>query len=274
MKKIIILLFALGIFGLLLFTALASSQLQSSNGFNLKKCVSSCLKTAKNQTKSCDSNLTIDSKECRIDYKNCLVWAKNSTNRTQIRVNNKNCQSNYTICKSIATSKDKDCKNNITQSCNDTCNLMSCHNYYWYDNFNKDCSNKSFCGLFMYEGLHTFENQSECIKETNVTVTKCDDLLTNITSNLKKVESCKNDSDCKIENLNDAPCNILLCGYTSINKTSNLSLLNSMFKDYKNNDCIKICPMTATPLIACMNPVNATSKCDNGTCRIVYPNFG
>ncbi len=40
----------------------------------------------------------------------------------------------------------------------------SCHNYFWYDNTNKDCGSKQFCGAFMYLGLNTFESKDECMK--------------------------------------------------------------------------------------------------------------
>ena len=40
--------------------------------------------------------------------------------------------------------------------------LNSCNNLYWIDNTNKTCSQKEFCGAYMYYGLHTFETQEEC----------------------------------------------------------------------------------------------------------------
>ncbi|MBI4894933.1 MAG: cupredoxin family copper-binding protein [Candidatus Aenigmarchaeota archaeon] len=47
----------------------------------------------------------------------------------------------------------------------------SCHNYFWYDNTNKDCGSKEFCGAYMYLGLNTFETKDECLKSVQNTQT-------------------------------------------------------------------------------------------------------
>ncbi|HQI57491.1 MAG TPA: hypothetical protein PKZ06_00120 [Candidatus Pacearchaeota archaeon] len=41
---------------------------------------------------------------------------------------------------------------------------ISCKDLYWIDNTNKECSQKQFCGAFMYYGLYTFETKEECLK--------------------------------------------------------------------------------------------------------------
>lgn len=55
----------------------------------------------------------------------------------------------------------------------------NCNYYYWFDDNNRDCSYKRFCGAFMYQGLRTFRTRKECLAA----------LLT-----AKK--SCTTDADC------------------------------------------------------------------------------
>lgn len=40
---------------------------------------------------------------------------------------------------------------------------ISCKNLYWIDNTNKTCSQKEFCGAYMYYGLYTFETKERCL---------------------------------------------------------------------------------------------------------------
>lgn len=39
-----------------------------------------------------------------------------------------------------------------------------CQNLWWYDKDNKICKEKEFCGAYMYFGLKTFKEKSECDK--------------------------------------------------------------------------------------------------------------
>jgi hypothetical protein len=51
-------------------------------------------------------------------------------------------------------------------------NTTQCHNLWWFDLSNQSCSaTKQFCGAYMYYGLHTFGNQSDCVSAaaTNTT---------------------------------------------------------------------------------------------------------
>lgn len=53
-----------------------------------------------------------------------------------------------------------------------------CQNLWWYDDANRVCSQKSFCGSYMYQGLMTFGNLSDCksslgIKDTITTEASC-----------------------------------------------------------------------------------------------------
>ena len=42
-----------------------------------------------------------------------------------------------------------------------------CKNLYWFDNSNRACEQKEFCGLYMYQGLQTFESKTQCEKALN-----------------------------------------------------------------------------------------------------------
>lgn len=37
-----------------------------------------------------------------------------------------------------------------------------CSSLWWFDDDSTECEQDEFCGLYMYEGLQTFESQSEC----------------------------------------------------------------------------------------------------------------
>lgn len=37
-----------------------------------------------------------------------------------------------------------------------------CQELWWYDKDSKICQKKEFCGMYMYFGLKTFENEEEC----------------------------------------------------------------------------------------------------------------
>lgn len=55
---------------------------------------------------------------------------------------------------------------------------VSCKNLWWFDNTNKVCSQKQFCGAYMYQGLRTFATEAECKKNllpTNCAYKKCGD---------------------------------------------------------------------------------------------------
>ena len=42
-----------------------------------------------------------------------------------------------------------------------------CRNLYWFDDNNKNCSQKQFCGTYLYQGLYTFTSKSQCEKIVN-----------------------------------------------------------------------------------------------------------
>ncbi len=39
----------------------------------------------------------------------------------------------------------------------------TCENLWWFDDDNKECSMKQFCGLYVYQSLRTFPTQEECL---------------------------------------------------------------------------------------------------------------
>ena len=41
-------------------------------------------------------------------------------------------------------------------------NQTDCRHLYWFDSSLKECGYKKFCGAYMYNGLHTFVNESDC----------------------------------------------------------------------------------------------------------------
>ena len=45
----------------------------------------------------------------------------------------------------------------------------NCKNLSWFDNENKECGKKEFCGLYTYQGLQTFESKAQCEKALNET---------------------------------------------------------------------------------------------------------
>lgn len=50
------------------------------------------------------------------------------------------------------------------------CGGSKCQNLYWFDNINKECGLKQFCGKYMYEGLRTFNNKEDCISALNLNI--------------------------------------------------------------------------------------------------------
>lgn len=42
------------------------------------------------------------------------------------------------------------------------CPTTSCRNLWWFDTTHRTCTQKSFCGVYMYEGLRTFAEKADC----------------------------------------------------------------------------------------------------------------
>lgn len=41
--------------------------------------------------------------------------------------------------------------------------IPTCYELYWFDNTNKNCDKKQFCGAYMWQGLRTFEAKEDCL---------------------------------------------------------------------------------------------------------------
>ena len=46
--------------------------------------------------------------------------------------------------------------------------ISGCKSLYWFDNDNKACGQKEFCGMYMYFGLQTFESKEQCEKALGI----------------------------------------------------------------------------------------------------------
>ena len=55
---------------------------------------------------------------------------------------------------------------------------LACKNLWWFDASTNICSQKQFCGTYMYQGLRTFTTSTECknnLPKTNCSMKKCGD---------------------------------------------------------------------------------------------------
>lgn len=59
---------------------------------------------------------------------------------------------------------------------------INCNVYYWFDNNNKNCTYKEFCGTYMYQGLQTFETSNDCKKAVSDLLAKQAQLAANTTN--------------------------------------------------------------------------------------------
>ncbi len=73
-----------------------------------------------------------------------------------------NCASNLPpySCPGIALAKSCKCENNKCVGKPEEPN-SNCKSLFYFDNNNKNCEQKEFCGLYMYQGLQTFEDENE-----------------------------------------------------------------------------------------------------------------
>jgi len=56
----------------------------------------------------------------------------------------------------------------IVNAANDSGNQTTeCKNYFWFDDATNICAQKQFCGLYMYQGLQTFDSKAQCEKALN-----------------------------------------------------------------------------------------------------------
>lgn len=98
------------------------------------------------------------------------LYQSDSCCATTVQISNK--QGEYPNC----TTVDKEhficakCGNGECGPGENSCNCMidckkttsGCEKFYWFDNTDKNCSQKDFCGAYMYYGLKTFKSKEEC----------------------------------------------------------------------------------------------------------------
>ncbi|MFA4960575.1 MAG: PepSY domain-containing protein [Candidatus Pacearchaeota archaeon] len=52
-------------------------------------------------------------------------------------------------------------------------NGSNCQNLYYFDNENKNCDQKEFCGMYIYQGLEVFNNKVQCEHKLNNSKPEC-----------------------------------------------------------------------------------------------------
>jgi hypothetical protein len=68
----------------------------------------------------------------------------------------------YAINENAGNSESGNPQNIENESGNDDTGNTNCKFLYWFDSEKKSCGYKKFCGLYMYEGLETFDNFNDC----------------------------------------------------------------------------------------------------------------
>ena len=198
-----------------------------------------CLVSAENLSCTKDSDCEVSFTHCGCTNK-CFLKSQNYTDCTMVCAAE---MSNTTInsCKC----EDNKCvgKHNKSNS--------SCKNLYWFDNDNKECRQKEFCGVYMYRGLETFESKTQCEKALNETDCIVDDDCPSLTCIGCTQYACKN-GKCKE-----------LWGGCEV-----------------DSDCTQInCVMASCPKIICINKKCETERAcpegainENGTCKKTLSN--
>ena len=54
---------------------------------------------------------------------------------------------------------------------------ITCNNLWWHDSSTLSCSQKQFCGSYMYQGLKTFTTQTSCDADLQA-ITVCPNIVT------------------------------------------------------------------------------------------------
>lgn len=180
-----------------------------------------------------DSSCIVDS-DCKVKFSAC-----GCANVCVLKSQDSNidCARACTIEESNTTITSCKCENNV---CVGTQNesTLDCKKYYWFDNDNKECGQKEFCGLYMYYGLQTFESKTQCAKALNTTI------------------ECVTDDDCPQPNCAaEANCLGVIskcidgkCVFENICSEGTISENGKCYKNLSNgrNAEIKIMPETAS----------------------------
>ncbi len=133
------------------------------------------------------------------------------------------------------------CGNGICEypyECSKDCDKNTdCKNLYWIDNENMECGQKEFCGMYMYQGLQTFESKGQCKKAVDVICVE------------------KNGSCCLGEVCNNVNVNCVLGTYAVFNGCD-----DNCIADW---ECKKNCPAYSLPLCSKGTEIVA-SRDENG----------
>ncbi|VVB77953.1 Uncharacterised protein [uncultured archaeon] len=127
---------------------------------------------------ACGESYSCTDQKCTTGYKECQINSSRSGCVNFYWFDNENPECGYKEfcgafsyiglrtyetqeqCEAVLKQNKKIVKKPIENKTNET----DCKNLYWFDNENKSCGQKEFCGLYMYQGLQTFESKTQCEK--------------------------------------------------------------------------------------------------------------
>ncbi|MFA7707389.1 MAG: PepSY domain-containing protein [Candidatus Pacearchaeota archaeon] len=125
--------------------------------------------------------------------------------------------------------------------------LNICKSLYWIDNDNKDCSQKEFCGAYMYYSLQTFESKTQCenaLGETTTTLNLYDISNSDGYENdkIKFKESDGNIIEVSIISDGEARLNYNGISYDITYTSSSITINGKSYSkgdviDFENNNC-------------------------------------
>lgn len=114
-----------------------------------------CGKDGKTYSNKCFAEI----KGVEIDYK-----GECSANKKECKIDD-DCPRAEPLCGDPTGANYEECvrRGTVKYSCIEgRCMISSCKELWWFDNNNKTCQQKQFCGAYMYLGLRTFETKELC----------------------------------------------------------------------------------------------------------------